>query len=202
MIQVLAGVNGAGKSSIAGAAIRAAGQNWYNPDEFAREMQLQYPDKPMEEINGEVWSEGVSRLNRAIYDQSHFTFETTLGGSTITNTLLDAIAAGIAVNIWYCGLNSVELHIKRVAARVAQGGHDIPKNLIQLRYKASIRNLCRLTPGLTQLVVYDNSRALDAKGQPDIRQLLHVVDGQVRQLDQNMPDWAKPVAAVSLRKLK
>jgi len=201
LIQVLAGVNGAGKSSIGGAAIQAAGQNWYNPDEFAREMQLQYPDKPLQDINGEVWAEGLRRLQRAIYDKSHFTFETTLGGSTITNTLLDAIAAGIAVNIWYCGLNSVELHIKRVAERVARGGHDIPEHLIQQRYKTSIRNLCRLTPGLTQLAVYDNSCALNAKGLPNIRRLLHVVEGQVREWDKKMPDWAKPVAAVSLRNL-
>lgn len=201
MIQVLAGVNGAGKSSIGGAAIRGVGQVWYNPDEFARVIQAQFPNKPMQQINSIVWAEGLRRLEGAIYDKSHFTFETTLGGNTITNTLLDAIAAGVPVNIWYCGLDSVELHIQRVAARVARGGHNIPEDLIRSRYKTSIRNLCRLIPGLTQLAVYDNSRALDDKKRPSIRRLLHVVDGQVRELDQNMPDWAKPVAAVSLRDL-
>ena len=201
MILVLAGVNGAGKSSIGGAAIRGAGQDWYNPDEFARDMQVQFPDKSMQEINSAVWNEGLRRLKAAICDKSHFTFETTLGGNTITNTLLDAIAAGVPVNIWYCGLDSVELHIERVAARVARGGHDIPEDLIRSRYKTSMRNLCRLTPGLTQLAVYDNSYALDDKNRPNIRQLLHVVNGQILELEQNMPDWAKPVAAVSLRKL-
>lgn len=201
MIQVLAGVNGAGKSSIGGAAIRAAGEDWYNPDEFARSMCAQYPDKSMQQINSAVWYEGLRRLERAIRDKSHFTFETTLGGNTITNTLLDAIAAGIAVNIWYCGLNSVELHIERVAARVARGGHAIAQDLIRSRYITSMRNLCRLTPGLSQLAVFDNSNVLDDNGQPDIRRLLYVVDGEVRELDKNMPDWAKPVAAVSLRGL-
>ncbi len=202
MIQVLAGVNGAGKSSIGGAAIRRAGQDWYNPDEFARDMQVQFPEKSMQKINSAVWNEGLRRLKAAICDKSHFTFETTLGGNTITNTLLDAIAAGVPVNIWYCGLNSVELHIERVAARVAHGGHDIPENLIRSRYKTSIRNLCRLTPGLAQLAVYDNSDALDSTGKPNIRRLLHVVDGQVQELDHNMLTWAKPIAAVSLRDLK
>lgn len=202
MIQVLAGVNGAGKSSIGGAAIRRAGQDWYNPDELAREMQVQFPDKSIQEINGEVWNEGLRRLKGAIYDKSHFTFETTLGGNTITNTLFDAIAVGVPVSIWYCGLDSVELHIERVAARVVRGGHDIPVDLIRSRYKTSIRNLCRLAPGLTQLAVYDNSCALDEKGQPNIRHLLHVVDGQVHELEQNMQVWAKPVAAVCLRNLK
>lgn len=202
MIQVLAGANGAGKSSIGGAAIRGAGQDWYNPDEFARDIQAQFPNKSMQQINSLVWIEGLRRLKGAIYAKSHFTFETTLGGNTITNTLLDAIAAGVPVSIWYCGLDSVELHIERVAARVTRGGHDIPENLIRSRYKTSIRNLCRLSPGLTQLAVYDNSRALDELERPNIRRLLYVVDGQVRELDQNMPAWAKPVAAVSLRNLK
>ncbi|MCF6194670.1 MAG: hypothetical protein L3J46_10110 [Kangiellaceae bacterium] len=202
MIQVLAGVNGAGKSSIGGAAIRSAGQDWYNPDEFAREMRVQFPDKSIQQINSDVWNEGLRRLECAIYDKLDFTFETTLGGNTITSTLLDAIVAGVPVNIWYCGLDSVELHIERVADRVARGGHDIPVDLIRSRYKTSIHNLCRLAPGLAQLAVYDNSSGLDDKKQPNIRRLLHVVDGQVRELEQNMADWAKPVAAVCLRGLK
>lgn len=201
MIQVLAGVNGAGKSSIGGAAIRAAGQEWYNPDEFARALQVQFPDKSIEQINSEVWHQGLRRLECAIQDKTDFVFETTLGGSTITNTLLDAIAAGVPVSIWYCGLDSAELHIERVAARVTRGGHDIPEDLIRSRYKTSMRHLCRLTPGLTQLAVYDNSQALDNEGRPNIQRLLHVVSGQIRELDQAMPDWAKPVAAVCLRDL-
>lgn len=202
MIHVLAGVNGAGKSSIAGEAIRAAGQDWYNPDEVARAMQLKFPGMPVEEINSEVWNEGLNRLKNAIYNQTHFTFETTLGGSTITNTLLDAIVAGVPVSVWYCGLLSVELHIERVAARVAQGGHDIPEEIIRDRYKSSMLNLCRLSSGLTQLAVYDNSTPLDEKGQPNIRRLLHVVNNRLLELDQNMSDWAKPIAAVCLRNNK
>src|SRR5258708_7618013 len=37
-IRVLAGVNGAGKSSIVGATIRDKGGEYYNPDEAAREI--------------------------------------------------------------------------------------------------------------------------------------------------------------------
>ena len=39
-IHVLAGVNGAGKSSIGGAAIRAFGGEYYNPDEAARGLTI------------------------------------------------------------------------------------------------------------------------------------------------------------------
>lgn len=202
MIYVLAGVNGAGKSSIGGSALRAASQDWYNPDEFAQAMHEQFPHRPRREINSVVWHEGRRRLETAIRDNTDFVFETTLGGNTITHTLLDAIAAGVPVSVWYCGLASAEQHIERVAARVARGGHDIPEDLIRSRCKTSMRNLCRLTPGLHQLAVYDNSKPLNAQKQPDIRRLLHVLNGDIIELDRNMPDWAKPVAAVCLQKFR
>ena len=110
MIIVLAGVNGAGKSSIGGSALRAKGLDWYNPDEVAREMQGEFAQKPAAEINAFVWQEGFQRLQRAIREDSDFAFETTLGGNSITSALLDAIAAGVQVQVWYCGLESVELH--------------------------------------------------------------------------------------------
>jgi len=198
VIFVLAGVNGAGKSSIGGSAIRTAGGDWYNPDAIAGEMQERFPDRPISEINSAVWHEGRRRLEAAIRDRSDYVFETTLGGQTITNTLFDAIAAGIEVNVWYCGLASPELHIERVAARVARGGHDIPESLIRKRWQGSMRNLCRLAPGLNRLAVYDNSKLLDESGKPTIRRLLHVYRGEILELDPEMPDWAKPVAAVAL----
>lgn len=199
MIYVLAGVNGAGKSSIAGSALRAAGQDWYNPDEVAREMQQQFPNQSIREINSQVWYEGLSRLQAAICENTNFSFETTLGGRTITNTLLDAIAAGIDVNIWYCGLHSPELHIERVATRVAHGGHHIPDPLIRSRYRSSMQNLCRLTPGLHRLAVYDNSQNLGTDGKPNLRLLLAFESGKIGYLAQNMLEWAKPVAAVCLK---
>ena len=198
MITVLAGVNGAGKSSIGGSALRAAGQDWYNPDEIAREMQSRFPDRPVAEINSRVWFEGRRRLQDAIRDNTDFALETTLGGNSITHTLLDAIAAGVPVSIWYCGLESPELHIERVAARVARGGHNIPDELIRSRCRSSMRNLCRLAPGLHRLAVYDNSAPLDERGRPNIRRLLHVLRQEVVEVEVNMPDWAKPVAGVCL----
>jgi predicted ABC-type ATPase len=201
LITVLAGVNGAGKSSIGGAALHARGLDWYNPDEIARQIHAQFPERSLEEINSRVWYEGLRRLKTAVRDDSNFAFETTLGGSTITHTLLESIASGIQVNVWYCGLESPELHIERVKARVARGGHDISEKLVHLRYKTSMQNLCLLVSGLHRLVVYDNSQPLDRDGKPDLHLLLHSQSGKIKYLDRDMPGWAKPVAAVCLQKV-
>jgi predicted ABC-type ATPase len=37
---VLAGVNGAGKSSVGGHLLEREGLTWFNPDDFARELVL------------------------------------------------------------------------------------------------------------------------------------------------------------------
>lgn len=201
MITVLAGVNGAGKSSIGGSKLHAEGLEWYNPDEVARALHAQYPDRPLDEINSQVWREGLSRLKQAIRDNVDFAFETTLGGNTITKTLLQAVASGIRVNIWYCGLESPELHIERVKARVARGGHDIPEDKIWARYQTSMQNLCLLANVVNQLAVYDNSQPLGRDKMPNLRLLLHFDSGTVWELDQDMPGWAKPVAAVCLQRV-
>ena len=50
-ITVLAGVNGAGKSSVAGAYIRQKGGDYYNPDEFTRSLLAQNPGLAPAEAN-------------------------------------------------------------------------------------------------------------------------------------------------------
>lgn len=42
-IVVLAGVNGAGKSSLLGHLLTDSGTDWFNPDAFAREAMKQIP---------------------------------------------------------------------------------------------------------------------------------------------------------------
>jgi len=48
-------------------------------------------------------------LQRAIAERSNYALETTLGGETIVSLLLEAADAGPGVNVWFIGLDSVEL---------------------------------------------------------------------------------------------
>jgi predicted ABC-type ATPase len=65
---------------------------------------------------------------------------------------------GISVNVWNCGLASLELCIERVKARVARGGHNIPEHLTRSRHQTSMQNLCVLATRLHRPAVYDNSQ--------------------------------------------
>lgn len=205
-IAVLAGTNGAGKSSIGGEFLRQQGVPFFNPDAVAREVRRLYPTLSTEETNALAWQEGLSQLRRAIANRTNYAFETTLGGTTITRTLEDASDQGLEVRVWYVGLESVELHIARVHARVARGGHAIPEAKIRERYDSSRVNLVRLMPSLTELRVFDNSLDADPSDdmEPSPRLVLHMKRAQVIAPSpaelKRTPEWARPIVSAALGK--
>jgi predicted ABC-type ATPase len=202
-IYVLGGVNGAGKSSIGGAAFRASGADYYNPDETARALTPANPTLTQTDANSAAWHEGVKLLKRAIAERKDFAFETTLGANTIPRMLAQAAAQGIEIYIWYVGLSSPELHIERVRARVSRGGHDIAAEHIHRRFQHSRLNLIELMPHLTALRVYDNSADADpaTSKAPKPKLVLHMVRGKIRNPRdlKHTPEWAKPIVATALK---
>ena len=201
-LYVLAGVNGAGKSSIGGAAIRAAGGNYFNPDEAARELMAANPGLSQTDANAAAWQQGRKLLERAIDQKLDFTFETTLGGTTMPRLIADAASRGIEVYVFYVGLASADAHIERVRQRVRAGGHDIPEDAIRRRYRHSRLNLVHLLPVLTELRVYDNSATADpAAGQaPEPVLVLHMQRGRIIGPPDlvSTPEWAKPIVAAAV----
>ena len=201
-IVVLAGVNGAGKSSVAGAALRAAGGEFFDPDVAARELLATNPGLTVLAANALAWEIGRSRLERALAHGESFAFETTLGGRTICDLMLAGVARGAEIHLSFVGLSSPELHIERVRRRVAAGGHDIPQEKIRERFTTSRENLVRLLPHLATLYLYDNSDdAFSEKGLgPAPLLLLHMERARIVRrvaLDQ-VPAWAKPILAAAL----
>lgn len=201
-IYVLAGSNGAGKSSIAGATFRAVGAEYFNPDEAASRILSLNPGLTEAQASSAAWSEGRRLLERAIAERLTYAFETTLGGRTIPAVLDAALSAGVEVRIWYAGLSNAELHIARVRARVAKGGHDIPEARIRERYDGSRLNLIQLLPRLTELRVYDNSEEADpdAGAAPEPKLLLHMVRGKIVRTCRlaETPEWAKPILGAAM----
>jgi predicted ABC-type ATPase len=201
---VLAGVNGAGKSSVGGAMLAEHGLAWFNPDSFARELAAQL-GLPAEEANARAWTYGRSQLEAAIANGTNYAFETTLGGRTIPALLAEAAATHDIVML-FCGLRSPEMHIQRVRARVANGGHDIPQDKIRERWVGSRINLIRLMPQLSRLQVFDNStEAAPGQDIPDPVLVLELVEGRVSypaqddtQVLESIPEWARPIVQAAM----
>jgi len=198
VLYVLAGVNGAGKSSIGGVLLRQRGLDYFNPDEFAACARK----AGCEDANSQAWHFGKSRLERAIARRASYAFETTLGGKSMADLIHHAAQTGFDVIIWYCGLKSVDLHIQRVRERVEKGGHDIPAPLIHERWTNSRQNLIALLPDITELKVFDNSQPADAAGIPPPCLVLHARNQQVLAPEPARlhltPDWAAPIVEAAL----
>lgn len=203
-IHVLAGVNGAGKSSVGGEQFRAAGAQYYNPDEAASKVRRANTRLTQSEANSIAWRIGKTLLERAIQEQKDFAFETTLGASTMTELLIQAAGSGFEVHIWFAGLATPEQHIARVRARVMQGGHDIPEEDIRRRFDHSRLNLIRLMPYLKSLRVFDNSieTRLKTSERPVPVLVVHVENGKVisnTKLLSRAPEWARPIIVAALK---
>jgi predicted ABC-type ATPase len=183
--------------------IRAAGGEYFNPDEAARRLIEANPGLEQVKANAAAWRQGKRLLERAIAERLDFAFETTLGGATMTRLLSEAAAAGFEVHVFYVGLASPDLHLTRVRQRVAGGGHDIPEADVRRRWRHSRMNLIKLLPALAELRVYDNSTVGDpaAGDAPAPVLVLHVVAGDiVGPADLTAtPAWAKPIVAAALK---
>jgi predicted ABC-type ATPase len=175
----------------------------FNPDEAAKRFLSSDSSLTLQAANAAAWREGVRLLRRAIAGRLNFAFETTLGGHTITSILESAAFAGTPVRMWYVALRSPELHIQRVRARVARGGHDIPEQKIRERYNQSRSNLIRLLPVLMDLRVYDNSHEADpsAGRLPKPRLILHFAHRRVIAHCElrTAPAWTKPILMEALK---
>lgn len=200
-IVVAAGTNGAGKSSIVQPYVERKGLRYFNPDQFTRELVRK--GIPEGDANSRAWQFGRDQLREAVDRDKDFAFETTLGGHSIAFELMRALAFGRSVTIFYVGLASVELHLKRIAARVARGGHDIPEEAVRKRYDASRTNLLAFIGTPAWIRVWDNS-AESGDGKP--RAARQVFEAQAHRLalpaaddSEAIPAWAQPLAAQALK---
>ena len=182
---------------------RQAGADYFNPDEATARILAANPGISTTDANSAAWHQGKRLLERAIAERLDFAFETTLGGHTISTLLHEALVAGIEVRMWFVGLSSPELHMARVRARVARGGHDIPEEKIRERYDRTRINLIELMPRLTELKVYDNSFEADphAGRPPPPTLILHLAKRKIVEMVElpKTPQWAKALVASAVK---
>jgi predicted ABC-type ATPase len=138
-IIIIAGPNGAGKTTFARDFLpkEAHTFRFINADLIAAGLAP---------FNPEIASFKAARLMLSELDEctsrgENFAFETTLSGHHYLQRIENWKKLGYVVKLWFITLNSPEFAISRVAERVAQGGHNIPENVIRRRFTAGLKNL-------------------------------------------------------------
>ncbi len=153
---VVAGPNGAGKTTFAREFLPKDTDviHFVNADLIASGLSALKPEIAAVTA-GRVFLAELDRLARG---QTSFAFETTLSGRVYASRLRKWKAAGYRIEIAYLKIDSPELALKRIAARVRQGGHDVPKGEVIRRFSRSWINFVRVYRPLADAWwVYDNS---------------------------------------------
>jgi len=104
---------------------------------------------------GRLFLNELDRLAKARVD---FAFETTLSGLVYLARLRRWKAAGYRIEIVFLRLPSPRLALRRIAARVRQGGHDVPRADVLRRFTRGWDNFQTAYRPLADVwAVYDNS---------------------------------------------
>lgn len=136
---ILAGANGSGKSTIARVLLPAEGIVYVNPDDIARDLN---PGNPVA-ARIEAGREALRRIDALIGKGESFAIESTLSGSTYVKVIEWARSLAYTVVIAYIFVDSPEVCIARIAARVRNGGHYIPDDDVRRRYVRSKGNFVK-----------------------------------------------------------
>lgn len=155
-LYIISGCNGAGKTTASYTVLPEIlnCKEFVNADEIARGLS---PFNP-ESVAIEAGRLMLQRIEFLLEKDASFSIETTLSTKSYINLVRRAQEKGFSVRILFFWLNSPELAIRRVAERVAKGGHNIPEPIIRRRYTAGLKNLFNLfMDQVDYWDIYDNS---------------------------------------------
>jgi predicted ABC-type ATPase len=155
-IVILAGPNGAGKTTAAPFLLRdaLAVPEFINADQIAQGLSAFSPQTVAIEAGRLM----LARLDELARRRETFAFETTLASRSFAPWLRARRAEGYDVSLVFLWLPDPEEAVRRVAERVARGGHSVPPEVVRRRYAAGLRNFFGLyQPLCTTWRFYDTS---------------------------------------------
>jgi predicted ABC-type ATPase len=153
---VIAGPNGAGKTTFAREYLpKDAGVvHFVNADLIAGGLSPLRP-KSAALAAGRLFLSELDRLAKA---RVNFAFEATLSGLVYLTRLRRWKAAGYRIEIVFLRLPSPRLALRRIATRVKQGGHDVPRADVLRRFTRGWNNFqTTYRPLADAWALYDNS---------------------------------------------
>ncbi|MBC8323767.1 MAG: zeta toxin family protein [Candidatus Marinimicrobia bacterium] len=155
-IYIIAGPNGAGKTTASYTFLPEIidCNEYVNADEIAKGLSPFNADK----IGIKAGRLMLSRMKELLEKNETFAIETTLALKSYASLIQKAKKRGYEIILIFLSLNSVQLAIKRVKTRVAEGGHDIPNDTIKRRYKKGLLNFFNIyIPLADEWLIIDNS---------------------------------------------
>jgi len=192
VLLMLAGSNGAGKSTFHDNYLAELRLPFVNADVIAAELRAGLREAPPQ-----LASLPADQAAQRLADEERQA-SIVLGRSFITETVLsdpvgakvamlrDARSRGYHVWLFFVGIGSAELSRARVRERVAsRAGHDVPDRHIDERYPRTLANLPGAVAAASVAVLLDN----DSVDQP-YRFVALFEDGVLVRRSRSTPKWA------------
>ena len=179
---VLAGGNGAGKSTFYNMYLSKYGIKFVNADLIAKDLDSENPEglsyhaaTLAAKIREDLISQGVS-----------FCFETVFSHESKIDFLAQAKANGYTVILIYIHLFDSSLNEARVKQRISEGGHSVPIEKIHSRIPRTLKLI------KTALSIVDEARILDnsSKDNP-FQQVIVMKSGHYETKSDSSPEWAR-----------
>ena len=155
-LYIIAGCNGAGKTTASFTILPEVlnCKEFINADEIAKGLS---PFQP-ESVAMQAGRIMLARMDELLQKGETFAFETTLATKSYKQKIEWAQANGYEVTLLFFWLDSPNMAKKRVAQRVAEGGHSIPSQTIERRYYNGIANLFAIYMDMVDICyIFDNS---------------------------------------------
>lgn len=146
-ITVFVGPNGSGKSTITEmVSLKCA---YVNADEIKKALDC---------TDYEATKLAYDRRDDLIQSKKDFAFETVLSSHYNMDLLTAAKKSGYFIKCFYILTCDPLINVTRVAARVKDGGHDVPKDKIISRYYKTLKQLPSLIDLCDVIHIYDNTK--------------------------------------------
>lgn len=144
------GSNGARKSTFAVPYAARIGLPFLNADVLTKRYEETGEKQPLIKAARAF----MTTLDDVIERGESICIETTLSGHYITGVVERAKSRGYRVELIFLFLSSPEIAIRRVAARVDKGGHDVPVEDIRRRFDRTFTNFLALKDQVSEYKVY------------------------------------------------
>jgi predicted ABC-type ATPase len=169
---IVAGQNGAGKSTIAPQLLRVSFglKEFVNADAIAQGLS----GFNVESVAAQAGRIMLQRIRQLAVQRVSFAFETTLASRSFAPLICSLKKQGYQTHLVFLWLPSPDLAIARVGIRVADGGHDVSDHTIRRRYYRGLQNLTKLYAPLV-----DSWRVFDGASDGVPKEIARGINGEV-----------------------
>jgi predicted ABC-type ATPase len=178
---LLAGGNGAGKTTFYNLYLAPRGVLFVNADRIAQQLS------PTDPVAASYTAARAAELlrERLAFQGVSFCYETVFSHPSKIDFLAMAKTRGYEIILVYIHLADSGLNQARVSQRVSEGGHHVPADKIVERLPRTLDNVRRAIPLADRVELLDNSLHSDP-----FRRIASLRQGQLKQHVEPLPAWA------------